>query len=38
MAPHFHRLVKIRQAQQHRAAIASRADNQHAERLPTSAQ
>ena len=37
MAPHLHRLVEIRQAEQDRAAIASRADNQHAERLPSAA-
>ena len=38
MAPHFHRLVEIGQAEQHCAAVASRADNQHAERLPSAAQ
>jgi hypothetical protein len=38
MAPYPHRLVEIRQAQKHRASIASRADNQHTERLPSAAQ
>jgi hypothetical protein len=38
MTPHFHRLVEIGQAEQHRASIASSADNQHAERLPSAAQ
>lgn len=27
MAPYLHRLVEIRQAQKHRASIASRADD-----------
>ena len=38
MTPHFHGLVEIGQAEQHRASVASRADNQHAERLPAVAE
>jgi len=38
MTPHLHCLVEIGQAEQHRAAIASRPDNQNADRLTSAAQ
>jgi len=38
VAPHFHRLVEIGQAEQHGAAIASRADDQNADWLTSPAE